>query len=238
MAASSPSQGLRPYLKVYEQTLNFKLHAIKGARSDEELASLLLEAAGKAFEVWSATRLWNEALSLSLSNSGGSGPLSSVSWENIPKRTPSLQQASPKKSTTSVFPNLELGDDNSHAGAVGNFPTGHTSIIANLQDVPQSTPYPVSDITTGPQGSMQVSGDFEFVGTSEAEFPTFPSGRYHTSTTGIGGHEWLNQVEQMQAHAASFDMGVMSAQIMPRMPHPQWDDHYHTPNFGRFGGGP
>jgi hypothetical protein len=237
MAASSPSHGLRPYLKVYGETLNFKLHIIKEARSDDELKSLLLETAGKAFEVWSATRTWNEGLTSSLSNSGGSDPVSSSSWENISKPTSSLQRTSPKVSTAPVFPNLSQGDNNTDGGAVDNFPTSHTSTITNVRESPQSTPHSVSDVVTTPQGEMAVSGEFDFVGTHEAEYPIFSANEYPTNSTGIGGQEWMNHMEQMEAHANTFDLGIMSPQMMRGVP-PQWGDQYHTRNFGRFGEGP
>lgn len=226
MTASYPSQGLHHFLEVHEQTIKLKLPAIKAARSDEELKSLLLELAQKVFQVWSATFRWNEASTSSLS-----------SWQHIPKHISTVQHASPKISTASVFPNLERGNQNNHPGTVGKFPTDHTSIITNPQNVPQSTPYPVSNINPNPQGPMVVSNGFGLGGALAAEFSTFPQNGYPTNIPRMEGDEWLDDMVQIQFYASNFDMGGTSPQGMPRMP-PQWGDHYPPPNFDRYGGVP
>lgn len=249
MTGSTPSQGLHPYLKVYEEILTYELSTIKKVRSDSELTSLLLEIARKSFEVWSTTCRWNEALTSSLSNSrGSSDALGSTSWEHIPKPTSSPQRASPKTLAFSVFPNLNSSDDNSHTGAVANFSTDQASSIANLRELPEGIPYSDGTITPSLQATMPVSSSFEYGGALGAEFPAFPQNGYNgysANPAGIGSHEWIGhemnqmeQMEQMEAHANTFDMGIMSHQNTRIPPPPHWHTGYHPHHFGRFADGP
>jgi len=243
-----PSQGLRNFLEVHAKTVEFKLPNIKAARSDDELKSLLLDLAQKVFQVWTTTA--NEASTSSLSNSGGSDPLSSGSWERVPSHTPTDRFPSPRLAT-SVFPNLGQSSRQNSATARSAIQIDHPRNATHMQVPQQDTPFSVGNVSPNPQGAVP-TGEFAMGYQLGTELQTFQQNRFSENMP--ENSTWINPMQQLPFNnhngsfedvsmgggiqADSYDMGRMPQHLVQNMQPPQWDPRYSSPEFGNYGGGP
>ncbi|KAF8854036.1 hypothetical protein BDZ45DRAFT_51012 [Acephala macrosclerotiorum] len=228
----SPSQGLNHFLEISEKVIDFKLPAIKDARSDEHLKTLLLDVAQKTFQTWYSTpSSAADTTTDSFSNNDGSGPFgtgTSGSRQRVanPPAPPPLEDLSPRTTTTHLFPYLNPSTQNNHTGTA-NTPT---PLEVNMEGVNMDGA-PRNMSTNSAAYSMPVPGNFPLNAAIAGQYPVMGQATCQNTSAGASVAAWAPGVENMQFND-SLDMSRFSP-VIPNMGD-QWQ--YSATNFSQFDG--